>query len=266
MINLSFLDELVKLTLFSSYIKGEEQPISLLICANAESAKSETLKKCLKLDKVLLLSDATAFEILKDYADDIMEDKVHHLLIPDLIPMISKRWETSNSFIAFLNMLIAEGIIESRTFALHRKFKKPVKCGLIACITPSELQDKRHKWAGQGFLSRLLPVSWSYSETTKVTIFNDILRREYRGESVWQYRFPQKPMEIGLSSSLAEKLLPYTYQFAQVEGIYGFRYQKHLQRLAMSNAIASERDIVIDEDIERVIGLSKYLNLNFTAV
>ena len=266
MIKLSFLDELVKLTLYSSYIKGEEQPISLLICANAESAKSETLKKCVKLDKVLLLSDATAFEILKDHADDIIEDKVHHILIPDLIPMVSKRWETSSSFIAFLNMLIAEGIIESCTFALHRKFKKPVKCGLIACITPSELQDKRHRWVGQGFLSRLLPVSWSYSETTKVTIFNDILQREYRGEPVWGYKFPHKLMEVNLSSELAGKLLPYTYQVAQAEGIYGFRYQKHLQRLAMSSAVAFGRDTVLNEDIEKVIDLSKYLNLSFTAI
>lgn len=266
MIKLEFLSELVKLALYSAYIAGEEQPVSLLLCADAESYKSKMLARCVKIDKILYLSDATAFEILKDYGDDISEGKIRHILIPDLIPMVSKRWETSASFIAFLNMLIEEGIIESRTYALHKRFRNKVKCGIIACITPTELEDRRHKWVGTGFISRLLPISWSYSEPIRIEIFKEIISRAYRNEPLYDFELPAQDYEVELPTKLGDQLLPYTYQFAEQEKASGFRFQKHLQRLAIANAIIQKRKAVTQEDIDKIKELCRYTNFKFTAI
>jgi len=271
-VSLEFLDEICKLTLFSAYIKGEQQPISLLLVAKTESFKSETLGKAIRLKHILYLSDATAFQILKDYGDAIAQRQIRHILIPDLIPCFSKRWETTASFVAFLNLLLAEGIIESRTYALHRKFREKVKCGIIAGITPGVLMDARHHWARAGFMSRLVPVSWTYSEPTRVAIFDFITERKYTKELPWDFTLPSEDIEVHLDSELARKLIPYSYQHVEYarqikadEG-YGFRFQQHLQRFAMSSALAEGRQEVTQFDVDKIISLSRFMNLRQEAI
>jgi len=271
-VSLDFLDEICKLALFSAYIKDEQQPISLLLVAKTESFKSETLGKAIHLKHILYLSDATAFQILKDYGDAIAQRQIRHILIPDLIPCLSKRWETTASFVAFLNLLLAEGIIESRTYALHRKFRERVKCGIITGVTPGTLMDARHHWARAGFMSRLVPISWTYSEPTRVAIFEFITERKYKEELPWNFSLPTEDIEVHLDPELARKLIPYSYQHVEYsrqikadEG-YGFRFQQHLQRFAMSSALAEGRQEVIQYDIDKVISLSRYMNLRQEAV
>jgi len=277
-IKLAFLEEAIELALFSAYLKGEAQAVSLLICAKAESKKSETVEKLKQMDSVLYLSDATAYQVLKDYGDQISRRAIRHLVISDLIPSFSKRWETSSTFVAFLNELTAEGIVESRTYALPKKFAKPVKAGLIACITPPELEDRRHKWVGAGFMSRVLPVSWSYAKDTVAEIFEYICLREYINEETVLPRLPRQDKTVILDPNLARLLLPYTYQYlsfwielSRAQGkaeadLYGFRYQKSLQRLAMASALQAGRDAVKEEDVERIAKLSRFLNLSYTQI
>jgi len=280
-IKLDFLEDAIELALFSAYLKDEPQTVSLLICAQAESKKSETVEGLQKLNSVLYVSDATAFEILTDYGDDIAARKIRHIVIPDLIPPFSKKWETSSSFVAFLNELTAEGIVESRTFALPKRFDSPVRAGLIACITPAELEDRRHKWVGAGFMSRMVPISWSYGSDTVSEIFDYICLREYVNEKMVLPRLPKQDKEVKIDAGFAKELLNDTYQYlnfwttmvkadsgkvSEGDKLYGFRYQKNLQLLAMSSALRGGRDTVNEDDIKRIHKLSRYLNLNYTAV
>lgn len=266
MIGLQLIEETIKLTLFSAYLKDEEQPISLLLCANAEAGKTEELKKGMELDGIVVISDVTAFGILQTYGDAILRKKVRHILIPDLITPMSKRWETSASFISFLNLLVSEGIIEVRTFAFSKRFQEPVKCGIIGCITPKELKDRRHKWLGMGFMSRMMPCSWSYNADYQNEILNFIANREYLQEKLWSFRLPQNDIKVILEPSLARQLIPETREYTkkelrEAEKLYGFRYQKHLQRFAMSSALADGRDYTRQADIDKVKELRKFLNL-----
>ena len=260
------IDEITKLVLYSAYIAEEEQPVSALFVCVPEAGKTEEVKQATLLDGILCPTDMTAFGILNTYAQDLVERKIRHILIPDLITPLSKRWETSASFISFLNGLIEEGIVEIRTFAMSRKFQQPIKCGIIACVTPGQLRDKRHRWMGIGFMSRLLPVSWSYSNPAQVEILDFISERKYRGDSHWKYKFPDKDVPVDLPIELAKEFIPYTYTFAQAQATYGFRHQKHLQRLAMASAIVDGRDIVNKSDIDKVQALTRFINLNHTAI
>lgn len=260
------IDEIIKLVLYSAYIKGEEQPVSALLVCVPEAGKTEEIKQATLLDGILYPTDMTAFGILNTYGQDLVERKIRHILIPDLITPLSKRWETSASFVAFLNGLVSEGIVEIRTFAMSKKFQQPIKCGIIACVTPQQLRDKRHRWMSVGYMSRLLPVSWSYSNPARVEILEFISERKYRGDSHWNYKFPTTDEEINLPIELAKELIPYTYTFAQAQATYGFRHQKHLQRLAMASAIVDNRDVVNRGDIDKVIALTRFINLNHTAI
>lgn len=263
---LESIDEIIKLVLYSAYIEGEEQPISALLDCVPEAGKTEELKHAIQLDGILYPTDMTAFGILNTYAQDLVSKKIRHILIPDLITPLSKRWETTASFIAFLNGLIEEGIVEIRTYAMSKKFQQPIKCGIVACVTPNKLNDKRHKWMDMGFMSRLLPVSWSYSKSVRLEILDFITERKYREDKHWIYKFPDLDIEVNLTPKLAKKLLPLTTIFTQAQQTYGFRHQKHLQRLAMASALAEGRDIVKQGDIDKVFNLSKFLNLNQTLI
>lgn len=271
MIGLEFIEEILKLTLYSAYIADEEQPISLLLCANAEAGKSEQVKKSVQLDHVLIYSDVTAYGILQNYGDAIMKRNIRHILIPDLITPMSKRWETASSFISFLNMLIAEGIIEIRTYAFSKKFQQPVKCGMIACITPSELHDKRHKWLGMGFMSRVLPVSWDYTDKQQLEILKYIAMRNYQLEKLWSFKFPIDDIKVKLPYDLAMRMIDISLNYCKdsardSQKLYGFRYQKHLQRLMIASAIADGRDIVNQDDFDKTVQLSSFLNLKFNKI
>ncbi len=261
MLGLEPIDEIIKLALYSAYIKDEEQPISLLICAEPEAGKTEETKKGTALDGVLFLSDASAYGVLREYGDALAEKKIRHIIIPDLRSPLSKRWETSHSFVAFLNSMTSEGIVEVRTYAMSKRYEVPVKCGVITCITPRELNDSRHKWLDIGFMSRLLPVSWSYSQASKVEIFKFIQSKGYTGDQAWEWEMPKEDVGVEMDPDLAGQLLPYTYEYAQARDTYGFRYQKHLQRMLMASAIADGRAAVNQGDVDKVTGLTTYLNL-----
>ncbi len=44
---------------------------------------------------------------------------------------------------------------------------------------------------------------------------------------------------------------------------YGLRSQQRLQKLAMANAMINDRDEVTEEDVNKIVELSEYMNLEF---
>ena len=266
MLKLEQIEEIIKLAIFSAYIKDEEQPISLLLCCNPEAGKTKQLQQAKLVNGVIMPTDLTAYGILNQYAKDIMERRIRHILIPDLITPLSKRWDTSASLVSFLSSLIEEGILEIRTFAMSEKFKHPVKCGLIACMTPGALDDKRHRWSDMGFMSRMLPVSWNYSKVTQNDIMSYITGRNYKQEKDLNLKLPDKDIEIKLDSTFAQELVPFSFIFAEANKTYGFRYQKHLQRLMMASALSEGREEVTKIDCDKVKSLVQFLNLSQTVL
>lgn len=266
MLKLEQIEEIIKLAIFSAYIKDEEQPISLLLCCEPEAGKTKEIQRARLISGIIMPTDLTAYGILSQYAEDIMERKIRHILIPDLITPLSKRWDTSASLISFFSSLIEEGVVEVRTFAMSKKFKHPVKCGLIACITPEALEDKRHRWADMGFMSRMLPVSWNYSKVTQRSIMDYITGRSYRQEKDLGLKLPDKDIEIKMDSTFAQELIPFSFIFAEANKTYGFRYQKHLQRLMMASALSEGRIEVNKTDCDKVKSLIQFLNLSQTVL
>lgn len=266
MVKLEKIEEIIKLALYSAYLKGEEQPISLLLQCEPETGKSVEVLKMRYIEGIICPTDMTAYGILKQYGNDILMKKIRHIIIPDLILPLGKRFDISENFQNFLQCLIEEGVMEVRTYAMSEKFKHPVKCGILGCITPGELKDRRHKWVRKGFMSRLLPVSWSYTEGTKSDIFAFIRKREYQNDKEWSFDMPKEDIEINLPEKYAKAVQEYTYQYAEATKTYGFRYQKHLQRLLMASALAEGREGVNKEDLEKVKELINFLNLKQCAI
>lgn len=67
---------------------------------------------------------------------------------------IIKIFKTKQSFIAFLNNLIEEGIAKITTYAMI--WDREVKANVITAVTDKAIEDGRHEWAELGFLSRFM--------------------------------------------------------------------------------------------------------------
>ncbi len=265
MIGTKELEYLVKTTLFSGYLEGE-RPLSLLIAAEVESGKTEMISRFRENKGILFISDASAWGILDEHLDDLSKGTIKHIIIPDLLVPLSRNSDTVNTLIGFLNSLTEEGIKEIRTYAMSFCFPKPIVAGLITAITRKDLNLRRVRWGSIGFMSRLLPVSFSYSQETVKIILDSIAKREYYHDKAHKLNFPTDPTKVDLPPEIGLRLEPLTVAMAAAQEVYGFRIQKQLQRLAMSHALMCGRTLVTWEDFDVVGDLVKYINLNYTKI
>lgn len=279
MIGVDSILKLLELIVFSGRIKGE-QPVSALITAPVEAGKTELIMKFAPNEGCVALTDVTAYGIMRDYGQAIINGKIRHLIIPDLIKPISRSKDTVHSLIAFLSSLIEEGVYRISTYAqkigapsqaINLEAQPiPVKCGLIATLAKDILEDGRHHWNRIGFMSRLLPISYAYQVSTQLEIHKFISRREYIEDKPIQLHLPQEDVEVRLESPQAEELVFLTTMLASLltseknpEKVYGFRLHKHLQRLAMASALKEGRDVVAQSDIDCVRSLAICINLQY---
>jgi hypothetical protein len=247
------LELMIELVLWSGCLRNE-RPLSLLIIARPESGKSElVLKYKENRPGVVVLTDCTAWGIQRHFLDAMKSKLIHHIIIPDLLTPLSRTPSTVATFIAFFNNLIEEGIVEVHTYATDFKVDG-LNVGLISTITPSVLRDARHRWARIGFLSRMLPVAYKYSQKTAQEILQSITRRDYYQEQPKKLSLPSEKQEVDLPKQFAEEMLPFTKEFTgrldRAERLYGFRYQKQLQVLLASHALMSGRSQVTAQDVE----------------
>jgi hypothetical protein len=278
MIKVEKIQNLVELAILSAYLKGE-QPVSLLITAPVEAGKTELLLQFASNKGVLVLTDATAFGIMRDYGQPIINRQIRHLIIADLIKPMSRSKDTVHTLITFLNGLLEEGIFRMSTYAdktgsplqgiAINQQPIPVKCGLITTMAKEVLLDGRHHWSRVGFMSRLLPISYDYTVATQAEIHESISKRAYLENKPIELDLPNEDVDIELPQKQAEQLtLLSSFILSSTrkdspERVYGFRLHKHLQRLAMANALKEKRDKVQDRDAELLRELSVCLNLDY---
>lgn len=117
-----------------------------------------------------------------------------------------------------------------------------------------------------GFVSRLLPVTYRYSQECVTQILSYITQVSYREEDAIALSLPDNDVEIKMSQGLATSLLPITQQVAKAVGTYGFRVQRQAQTLAMARALLAKRQEVAQEDVNRIYQLLAWANLKFEPI
>jgi hypothetical protein len=257
------LADMMTLTLYTSYIKNVEKPNSLLIIAKPESGKTEIMKKFIRNKNIAYFSDVTAFGIERDYLPKIEAGEIRHLMLSELMKPLSRKESTVKTFISFMNSLIEEGVSSVSTYATRRISEKHVKCGVITAITGEELRDQRHNWGRIGFLSRIVPFSYSYGMETVRKVFDYILGLDYLAEyDIELKRIPKQDKEIKLPRRYAQAILPSTTTIAQAQETYGFRLQKQFQALMQASALERGQKAVGSADVDRVLHLMNWVNFN----
>ena len=258
------LIDMIKLTILTAYIKNVPKPNSLILIAKPESAKTEVMKRFPVTKGIAYLSDVTAFGIQRDLYSKMESGEVRHIMIPDLLRPLSRKESTVASLITSLNQLVEEGIFAVSTYATPGlvSYKNPVKVGIITAITSDEFFDNRHKWKKKGFLSRIVPFSFSYGMRTIKRVFESILGLEYVEGKTINLNIPKKDVEVKLPRKYASSILPSTCTIAKAQGVYGFRLQKQFQALLQASALDRNRRTVNASDVDRVLHLMNWVNFD----
>jgi hypothetical protein len=255
------LEDIIKLTIYSAYVK-KEKPVSLLIIAKPETGKTMSMKKFMKNKGLAFLTDATAYGIQRDLLSLIEKGEIRHILIPDLIKPLSRKGSTVSNFISFINALVEEGVVSISTYADRRTFEIPVRCGIIAAVIKEDLESKLDYWGTIGFMSRFIPFSYNYSIDVVQKIFEYIIKGEYRNEEFIRLK-NLRDREISISPHLARKLIPIAQEIGRRQKFFGFRALRDLKVLAQASALERGKPRVCLYDINRIIKLSRWMNLDY---
>lgn len=256
MINTQELHELIRTVLFSGYVAGEK-PLSIMLVGNVGIGKSQLLNTYQPNENLAFFTDVTYMGIIKLLTE---HKEVRHVVIPDFLKITMKKKSTTDNIISCLNAGIEEGIDKISLMGQSYDFKGK-QFGIITATTSASYHQHKKTWQAMGLLSRMLIISYDYSDKTKEQIFDYIFKRKYlTDEKKEKLQLPIKNIEVSLSSRLAKKLK---------DSSTDFRKQKQLQNLAMARTLMNgnkNQYVVTMKEIQKVITLKKFMNLTFTKI
>jgi hypothetical protein len=141
LLHLTPLSKIIECALISPYIKNEK-PLSLMIVAKPEHGKTSAMKLYRQIKSVAYVTDCTAYGLTRDYLPKMASGEIKTLMIPDLLTPLSKSAKTRQTFVAFLNNLIEEGIVKITTYA--QIWTQDANCNVVTAVTDQALKDGRH--------------------------------------------------------------------------------------------------------------------------
>lgn len=289
MIKVEPILDIIETALWTGILK-DEKPLSVILIAGVGSGKSAILGKSYKAPKikeewhkkkgrdgtvtqertqqvtqigtVLYTTDSTPYTIYHKYGDLLKSNKVKHIVIPDFLSILTKNKEAMPDTIRFYNSLIEEGIFRIESRYSDFVTEVPVQVGLITAVSSQDydIRRKTQNWGAMGFLSRVLPASYCYTNDTKGQILHSTFLREYHSEVNFELEFPDKPIYVDLPVKYEKRITELANTIKDPTDEVGARRQKQLMTFVMGDALKNKRDIVTDEDVDRLMEYSKYFN------
>jgi len=256
LIDVDDLIKLVNLALLTGRVKNTK-PVSMLLIGDTETGKTQILEVFMNLKSVVWANDLSAKVIVQEVAPLVEKGKTH-ILIPDLLKVLSHQKVVARNTMTMLNSIMEEGLKNVMFYGTQKEFKQPVRCGVIAAITRAAFRAREQYWKGIGFVGRCILVSFSYSDVTKSKIHEHIRKG-----------FPVKMIEIitgkRTQAEIPAKIARRVQDLAAAETPFstGFRVHKQLRALVQAHALYCGRSKAKAEDFEEVRRLSKFMNLDF---
>lgn len=270
LIEIQPLIDMIELTLQSGFIKPYA-PVSLLLIANPESCKTESLFKHSVAPYIYYSNEITAKLLVDNVLDRARKKEYRFLVVPDLINCIEKQKTSREAFLNMIKSATAEGIHRIDSFYKRieiRQGEDPIRIGFITAITGSILhKNKLKKYLEEtGILSRFIPFSYSYPIAKLSKIFSHIQGAQITTEKSTFKKISTKEEEIELDPKLAKQLEIISLALGREYGSYGIRAQINLQLLTKANAKINGRSACTQEDIDKIMSLSRWINFGFNPI
>lgn len=278
------LIDTIALCLQSAYIVNEQNAISLLLVANAESAKTTVLYRYSNLDFVAYYDDITQKKLLDEFIPFVRAKQKKTLAIPDLINSVEKQKVTRAGFLNIIKSAMDDtGLtaISTPHLQLQRALENDPSLGgtkfnVITGVTKGALMEggqdtpsMKRIMVKSGLLSRFLPFSYEYSIALVKKIFDLQSGMELDDKEfcdVPEIRKEFTVVECGYEFASQLDILATMLNVEFDKSGYGIRPHRNLIRLVKANALINGRDKVTKTDIDKVMDLAKYFNFRFTTM
>jgi hypothetical protein len=250
------------LVLQTAYLKYCPKPISLLLLGKPGIGKSRLLSPLARFKEVSYVNDITP-KYLVEYLAKVKNGEKHFLVIPDFTNCMSHGKNTRNTLIAVLRSMTEEGVVDLSDYHMEFNSPKPVRSGLITATTYDSYREFHRDWKGTGFLSRLLPFSFSHSPYTTEEIMRLIDAKVPDPIEKVRMKVIKRPKAVVCPEPLLRQLHVCEELLSKCTGSLPYRHQIQLNALVEASAVLSGRRVVVQEDIDRILWLSKWVNYDF---
>lgn len=150
----------------------------------------------------------------------------------------------------------------------YEEFNKALKFNIITAITRSTF-EKPHAYKPlktqmkeSGLLSRFIPFSYTYEPTKIDRLFGQI-KGKLTGNPITLSKILNEEREIQGNPEEFSRFEKFSVALGRnVEG-FGFRPQRHFQRLAKAHALMRGGKSVETEDIDKILQLINWINFRF---
>lgn len=238
---------------------ADEIPVSILLVAPQESAKSAVLKYWSKTPTLKYYQDLTA-KPLGELRPKIENGDIRHIVLLDLIPVASHAKGASARIFAALGALMEEGQADTADAGGTVEWKGMPNCGILAAITPEAYKDQRRQWWKSGFATRIIKVGFQYQLDT-VNLVHDAIRKNHQLPDPRCEKLPGKNVSISIDPKFTRKIQEICQQWATGEQVYGFRFHRRLRTLVKARALISKRKYVIKKDLDEVLSWMPFFNI-----
>lgn len=248
--------EIIKIVLASGSI-SDDKPLSLFIKAPVSSGKTTAVKQFQNVKKTKILTDITAYGILKTYQKDLENGEIRHFFIADLLNALSRRKTTAETLLLFINATSEDGLFPSTTFNIDIKnFIAPF--GWILCITEEGFEKKKRFIESVGLSSRFLKISYRYSREQLDKILENIVNGRGVNIPLIPVKQHNHKKKIAGNVTIFKELIPYSKLLSKSDAEI-LRIQKQLQTFLKASALLRGDDKVQKEDLEKLKDLIELL-------
>lgn len=255
LIRLTPVLEIIRAALWTGRL-ADERPVSVLLIAEQESAKTEAMKFFQGTRTIHFLSDLTSRGITP-HKPAIERGEIRHLILLDLVRILSHGRGVTERCLQTCAALMEEGESETSDGGGQSQWVPGTRCGFIMGVTPKFFSSKRGRWRETGFLTRFIPVSFEYSKATVKEIHKAIASGlpmpQPHPENI-----PAPHFQIELPPQHALTIARRAAELGEQMKTYGFRYHRRMRSLAKAQARISGRGTVNTEDIGKLMAWSQF--------
>jgi len=287
MIKISELKEMLECSILTGIIKNKHNNTSLFFIAKPESGKSEVISLSRDYESVIYTNDLSFAGLIKNIIPQIQNDRLSHIAIPDFINVLSHR-RASETLTPVLNSLMAEGVKDLKFYGVENTYPYPIKAGFVTGITKEMFDTRIQTWKNIGFLTRMIVVTYSYSETTRLQIHNyikdgDSFERDKTQASLYE-KFRLNSIDVTIPSEIAVQVQILATALTNQNAIYtmqgrtgrawkmdlkgyGFRLHHQLRTLIQGICLYNGKGVrfeVDETDFNKLQSFTKFMNFNFT--
>ena len=253
---------IINLVLQTAFLKSQTKPISLLIMGQPGSGKSRILAPLSRLDYVEYATDITP-TYLVEFLRKVERGEKKFLVIPDYTNCTAHSKSTRATLTAYLRNMTEEGVSNISAYRLEFKSKAPVRAGLITAVTTSSFKEFKTAWRRTGFLSRLLPFSFTHSLQTKNEIMKAIDSRLATPLGETRLNVVKRPKEVIWHPELLEQLRVYEEYLGKWSDATPYRAQIQLNALVEALAVRKGDSEIKQEHVSAITQLCHWVNHDF---